>query len=118
MVYTAESRALAMIEVLVNAEDRARLGALEWIFVSASISSDLIEKPAKFSPGWRDYPHSKETQLFGSEWAKARRSVAIRVPSAVVSGEFNYLLNPAHPQFAKVKVGKPEPFSFDPRLAK
>ena len=107
-----------MVEVLVNAEDRDRLRALEWIFISASIPGELIEKPAKFPPSWRDYPHSKETQQFGSEWVKSRRSVVIRVPSAVVSGEFNYLLNPAHPQFAKVKVGKPEPFSFDPRLAK
>ncbi|MDB6167136.1 MAG: hypothetical protein JWQ83_2276, partial [Lacunisphaera sp.] len=40
----------------------------------------------------------------------------LRVPSVVVPGEFNYLLNPAHPKFAKIKVGKPETFSFDPRL--
>jgi RES domain-containing protein len=116
-VYTADSRALAIVEVLVNAEDRDRLGALEWVFVSASIPGELIEKPAKYPQSWRDYPHRRETQLFGSEWVQARRSAALRVPSAVVPGEFNYLLNPAHPQFAKVKVGKPEPFSFDPRLA-
>ena len=116
VVYTAESRALAMVELLVNAEDRARLGALEWIFVPATIPNELIERPAKFSPSWRDYPHNRETQVFGSEWIKARRSVALPVPSAVVSGEFNYLLNPAHPDFKRVKVGKPEPFSFDPRL--
>ncbi|MBI2497892.1 MAG: RES domain-containing protein, partial [Opitutae bacterium] len=42
---------------------------------------------------------------------------ALRVPSVVVPGEFNYLLNPAHPDFKRVKIGKPEPFSFDPRLA-
>jgi RES domain-containing protein len=43
--------------------------------------------------------------------------VALRVPSVIVPGEFNYLLNPAHPQFASVKIGKSEPFLFDPRLA-
>jgi hypothetical protein len=34
-----------------------------------------------------------------------------------VSGEFNYLLNPTHPDFKRVRVGKAEPFTFDPRLA-
>ncbi len=118
LAYGSEHRALAVIEVLANAEERDRLFFEKWVFAYAEVSPDLIEKPAKFPSSWRDYPHSKETQLFGAEWVRARRSAALRVPSAVVPGEFNYLLNPAHPQFAKVKIGKPEPFSFDPRLAK
>jgi RES domain-containing protein len=44
-------------------------------------------------------------------------SVALRVPSIVVDGEFNYLLNPLHPDFAQLKIGEPRRFSFDPRLS-
>ena len=116
IAYSSESRALAVVEVLANAEERDRLFAREWVLASAEVPPELIDKPARFPQNWREYPHGRETQLLGAEWAKARRSVVLRVPSAVVPGEFNYLLNPAHPQFAKVKVGKPQPFSFDPRL--
>lgn len=117
IAYCSESRALAVVEVLANAEERDRLFAREWVFASAEVPAGLIEKPARFPKNWRAYPHGRETQMIGSEWAKARCSAVLRVPSAVVPGEFNYLLNPAHPEFAKVKVGQPEPFSFDPRLA-
>ena len=116
LAYCSESRALAVVEVLANAEERDRLFAREWVFAVAEVPSELIEKPASFPKSWRDYPHRKETRIIGSEWAKARRSAVLRVPSAVVPGEFNFLLNPAHPQFARVKIGKPESFSFDPRL--
>ncbi len=118
VVYCSESRALAVVEVLVNADEADRLLAMQWIMVPAEISADLIEKPGRFPDNWRHYPHPQETQAIGAEWVQSRRSVAFRVPSVVVPGEFNYLLNPAHPQFTRVKVGKPEPFSFDPRLAK
>jgi RES domain-containing protein len=116
VAYCSESRALAVVEVLVNADEPDRLFSVSWAMVPAEIPADLIEKPGRFPETWRQYPHPPETQMIGAEWVQARRSVALRVPSAVVPGEFNYLLNPAHPQFAKVKVGKSEPFSFDPRL--
>jgi RES domain-containing protein len=117
VAYCSDSRALAVVEVLANADEPDRLGAVQWIMVPAEISSELTEKPSRFPESWRHYPHTQETQTIGAQWVQAQRSVALRVPSAVVPGEFNYLLNPAHPQFTKVRVGKPEPFSFDPRLA-
>jgi RES domain-containing protein len=40
----------------------------------------------------------------------------LELPSVIIRGEPNYLLNPAHPDFRKIVIGKPEPFSFDPRL--
>jgi RES domain-containing protein len=43
---------------------------------------------------------------------------ALKVPSSVVRNEFNYVLNPRHPDFGKILIGKPEEFTFDPRLVK
>ena len=117
MVYCAETRALAALEVLANIRNPRVYFSLPWVALPAEIADDLIEKPASLPKNWRANPYSLETQHFGTDWIKAQRSVALRVPSVVVPGEFNYLLNPAHPQFAKVKIGRPEPFSFDPRLA-
>jgi len=118
LVYCAESRSLAALEVLANIRDPGVHFAMPWVTIPAELSAELIEKPGKLPENWRANPYSLETQRFGTEWVQARRSVALRVPSVVVPGEFNYLLNPAHPQFTKVKIGKPEPFAFDPRLAK
>ena len=52
----------------------------------------------------------------GDDWVWAVRSAVLALPSVLISGEPNYLLNPAHPDFKKISIGKPEPFAFDPRL--
>ncbi len=116
VVYCAESRSLAALEVLVHADETGRLGALEWACLPAVVPEALVEKPGQVPLSWRAYPHSIETQEFGTQWIHEKRSVALRVPSAVVGGEFNFLLNPLHPDFAQVSIGKPEPFTFDPRI--
>ena len=116
IVYCAESRALAIVEVLANAEEQERLFALKWVLVSADVPAELVEKPPRFPENWRQYPHPRETQLIGAAWAKEGRTAVLRVPSVVVPGEFNFLLNPAHPQISKIKIGATESFTFDPRL--
>ena len=57
-----------------------------------------------------------EARAVGDRWVRDMTSVALRVPSAVVEAEHNLLLNPAHPDFAQVRVGEARPFAFDPRL--
>jgi RES domain-containing protein len=117
IVYCAESRALAALEILAHSAEIGVLGSLEWVCLAALIPDDCIEKPRRFPSTWRQFPHSVETRVFGDTWVRESRSAALRVPSAVVPGEFNYLLNPAHPDFARLELGRPEPFLFDPRLA-
>lgn len=116
VVYCAESRSLAALEVLVGLDDKDRLFAIPWVCIPATVSMESVEKATKVPTDWREYPHTVAPQAFGAEWVQGQRSVALRVPSVVVPGEFNYLLNPAHPDFKRVRIGKPEPFSFDPRL--
>jgi RES domain-containing protein len=118
VVYASESRSLAVLEVLANVEIPETLAANAWVVLSAQVPVEQIEKPARVPACWRQYPRSTETQVFGDAWLRASQTVALRVPSAVVPGEFNYLLNPAHRDFARIEFGAPEPFSFDPRLAR
>lgn len=115
--YTAESRALAVVEILAQVDERTRLVDLPWVLISAEFPESLVEKPARYPTDWRQFPHSRATQAFGESWLKESRTAALRIPSVVVPGEFNYLLNPAHRDFARVKIAQPEPFTFDPRLA-
>ncbi|MEO5924239.1 MAG: RES family NAD+ phosphorylase [Bryobacteraceae bacterium] len=56
------------------------------------------------------------TQGLGSRWAAGKVTAVMSVPSAVIPHERNYLLNPAHPDFAKIKFKRPRPFVFVPRL--
>lgn len=46
------------------------------------------------------------------------KTTILSVPSAVILQERNFLLNPAHREFAKFVVGRPESFNFDPRMWK
>lgn len=116
VAYCAESRSLAMVEILANADEPDRLLHLRWSMVSAAVPETAIAKPARFPSNWRKFPHPPDTQAFGAAWLKAGEHLALRVPSAVVPGEFNYLLNPAHPDFTQVVISPPERFAFDPRL--
>jgi RES domain-containing protein len=53
---------------------------------------------------------------FGDEWIHAGQTVALLVPSAAIRGEWNVLLNPAHPGFPKISLQEPQLFEFDARM--
>ena len=61
-------------------------------------------------------PPPPSTKAMGDAWARAARSAVLALPSVIIPGELNYLLNPAHPDFKTISLGKPEPFAFDSRL--
>jgi RES domain-containing protein len=66
--------------------------------------------------GWKKAVAPKKTKDLGTNWVKSGASAVLSVPSAVVPNERNYLLNPAHPDFKKIRFSAPVPFVFDPRL--
>ena len=117
-VYAAGACSLALLEVLVHVPDLVMLQG--YVVYRAEIPDELIldvsfeELPANWNrpglvPGLRS---------FGDEWVRAGTSVALRVPSAIVPVEFNYVINPRHPDFELVTVGPREALPVDPRLLK
>jgi RES domain-containing protein len=74
--------------------------------------------PAKMPRSWRRSPAPISLQRMGDAWAASGASAILQVPSAIVPNEWNYLLNPAHPDFAKISVSGQQPIKFDPRLVK
>lgn len=116
IVYVAESRALAALEILANTHDRSALHARPWVLARVELPAALIEIPARVPDDWRFHPPPASTRAFGDAWLASLRSPALRVPSAAVLGEFNYLLNPLHNDFSRLSFGPPEPFHFDPRF--
>jgi RES domain-containing protein len=53
---------------------------------------------------------------YGSRWLRAKRTAVLEVPSAIVPSESNYLLDPLHPEFRRIRIGRAIPFAFDPRM--
>jgi RES domain-containing protein len=116
LVYTAESQALAALELLVHLQSSQLL--LSYSAVPASFDAESVEvlDPGRLPRGWRRYPASPALQQLGDRWAAELRSAVLQVPSAVVPDERNFLLNPAHPDFKKIRIGPPAPFEYDARL--
>lgn len=67
---------------------------------------------------WRAEPVPESTQKVGDAWIAAARTAILAVPSALYPEETNYVLNPAHPDFARIKISAAAPFAFDPRMAR
>lgn len=116
VVYLAEHLSTGILEVLVHVDDRAHLAA--FVAIEVEIPDPHVEELSELPPDWRQLPepYPESTQRLGSEWALSLRSLALRVPSAVVPKEFNLLLNPRHPAMSEVRVGQPQPLFLDPRL--
>ncbi len=118
VIYTAGSLALACIEMVVNLPSPKLLEA--FVRIPVYFDADLVESlpPDQYPRNWQHRPISPETKAIGDRWVKQLRSLVLKVPSVVVPEEFNYLINPTHPDFAKIEIGRPVVYHFDPRLAK
>jgi RES domain-containing protein len=117
-VYTAQSQALAALEILVHFDSD---GALRnYVAIPVTMEENLITRldGASLPRNWRAYPAPRATRLLGDEWIVEQKSAVLQVPSVVIPAESNYLLNPIHPDFRKLVLGTPTSFKFDRRLAK
>jgi RES domain-containing protein len=115
-VYCAESRALAALEILANTPNKRRLRKAAFVAIPVDVPEALIAQPARFPPGWDVTPAPRATRVFGDRHLASPRSPVFRVPSVVVRGEWCFVLNPEHPRFPEIKVGRAEAFSFDERV--
>ncbi len=77
-----------------------------------------LVKASELPSNWRATPPPEGLAETGTRWIEARKTLVLAVPSAIIPRELNYLLNPRHPQFKRVRVGVAERFSFDRRLWK
>jgi RES domain-containing protein len=116
VVYVSESRALATLEVLAGLRSPAVVPA--YVLIRVELNAALVQnaEAANLPPNWKESPPTSDTQRIGDAWLEAAASVALRVPSALVPDEFNYLLSPRHPDFGLVRIGSPEGLYIDPRL--
>ena len=109
LVYTAGTQSLAMLEMLVQDEPlRARYVMIE-ARIPKGVAIDRI-KIEDLPSDWCDIAAREKLQALGMQWARKRSAAVLAVPSAVIRVETNYLLNPLHPDFRRIKIGKPRKF--------
>ena len=116
IAYASESRAVALLEVLVHLGSSKVLPAYD--FAGIELPSSLIEvlDPGTLPPNWSDSPSPVEVQAIGDAWVSSGRSAVLAVPSTIIPEALNYLINPVHARFSELVVRSPEPFVFDRRL--
>jgi RES domain-containing protein len=103
-VYLADSLALATLQ--------------NYVCILATIPKKNIQDVdlQSLPKNWRDDIPPAELRELGDRWLKEQKSAALKVPSAVVPVEFNYVLNPRHEDFEKIEMAEPLSLAFDKRL--
>jgi RES domain-containing protein len=119
ILYTSETRSLAMLEFLVH---------VSWMQAPIDLGVATLEianevqaethSPADLPEDWRLYPAPPRLADLGTAWALSKQSLLLRVPSAVVEQEHNILVNPEHSDIVRVAVLEVKDLEFDRRLLK
>lgn len=119
IIYCAQNRALAMAEGLVHLS----LAALpnDFVMLTIDIPDDIFIEALDFKElniDWNVFPCTFETPLLGDNFIRRNEACVLKVPSAVVKGDFNFLINPYHVDFYKIKIIEQVDFPFDKRIFK
>ena len=118
LVYTAESRALATLEVSVHLDLNEDL-PIDRYYVEVEIPEEvsIIELDDEDLPtNWDAKPPILETQYIGDDFVNSNSAAVLKVRSCIVPLEFNYLINPNHPDSKKISVISTTPLKFDQRI--
>ena len=115
LVYTAESRSLTLLEILVQ-DDPLRA---HYVLIPAHVPDTVSREDMDISAlpvDWRNHNERGHLQALGASWLRELRSCVLAVPSAIVPAELNFLINPLHPDFVRIRLGEPELLETDLRL--
>lgn len=115
-MYASDSVALAVLETLVHASGSvAPAHRVIAVDIPDSLTVTTVEV-SMLPAGWRHTPAPAALRVIGRDWIEAAETAVLRVPSAIVPSESNFLLNPLHADFPRLAVHPPEPFEVDMRL--
>ncbi|MEX0720738.1 MAG: RES family NAD+ phosphorylase [Balneolaceae bacterium] len=117
VIYTSGHESLAALEVLTHTSIADIPKDLEMLVLFVPDDIRCEEVSAEDLPeNWRVYPAPQHLAEIGIKWALYKNSLLLKVPSVIIPTEFNYLINPIHPDFSKVSIKEIRAFSFDDRL--
>jgi RES domain-containing protein len=114
-IYAASTLSLAALEILVHFSVLPRHFVLTEIRIPPEVHVEVLKK-ADLPVDWQTLVPSATTQKLGRQWSIELRSAVLSVPSTIVPVDRNYILNPMHPDFERLKFLPSKPFRFDRRL--
>lgn len=117
VIYTAGSRALACLENVVHRSGEGLLANFKVMTIHIPKGLKIKEvSVADLPKSWHHLENYVVTQHLGDRWLEKAESAILKIPSAIIQLETNYLLNPSHPDFNEIKLKSVEDFVFDPRI--
>lgn len=117
VIYTASTRSLACLENLVHRSGEGLDANFRTMIIHIPDDLPRIEiQLSELPENWKDFRNQPKTRTIGDEWVKEGKTALLKVPSAIIPEEYNYILNFNHPHFSRIKLEKVEPFDFDRRL--
>ena len=121
VIYTGGSLALSCLEKLAHTSGTSLYSGDFSVTIyqvpdKLKIKEITLNELLKNNANWTQVLNYPYTQAIGDRWLQGRETAVLKVPSAIIDLEYNYLLNPAHPDFSKIKIAAVNPFNFDQRL--
>lgn len=116
-VYTSGNLSLALLEMLVQSNDRNYFSSCVSVYADIPVTIIMKMTPDLLPEGWDAVPYNTASQLFGDKWIDDKQSAVLKVPSVVVPVEWNYVINPLHPDFKKIEISDSTELPFDERLS-
>ena len=114
MVYTSQSRSLAVLEILAHISAMDILPGdrlLVEIFIPDHLRMEEL-MPKKLPENWNLFPPGEQTQILGDDFVRQGKAALCKVQSSLLNGEFNYLINPLHPESSQIHVTQTETLDF------
>lgn len=118
VIYTGSSRSLSTLETVVNRAAINISNPYKLLIIAIDDQTDIKEISVTDLPkNWKSIEAYVELQEIGSKWYHSLESLILKVPSTIISQEYNYIINTKHPLFAtNVKLQSVENFDWDKRL--
>jgi RES domain-containing protein len=121
VVYTGGSLALSCLEKLAHTSGTSIYAGSFSVTMyrlpgKINIKEIKLSELVKKNADWTRVINYPYTQAIGDKWLAERETAVLKVPSAIIDLEYNYLLNSAHPDFNQIKIAAIKPFTFDSRL--
>lgn len=115
VIYASAYRSLAALEVIAHRKVIPLDFRITVIEVPDTLLIELVELK-DLPDGWPEEQSVMDTAAYGTDWARSQRTPILRVPSAAVRAEYNYILNPLHPDFKAIRFEVPDTEHIDRRL--
>jgi RES domain-containing protein len=117
VLYTGESKEIALLEVIVNTPPML-IPSFDILTLEIPDHSITIMQASQLPKNWYKYPAPAILAEIAEKWAVGNQSIALKVPSCIIHSAFNYILNCRHPDYKEVKILEQRDFYFDFRLIK